>query len=56
MKPITPSEFSTLHSQAHEAIRYFYELGMIENMHGDEEHYVDALIKFAAHKMHIELV
>lgn len=53
---MTATEFSTIHADAHEAIRYFYEIGMIENLHGDEQHYVEALIKFAAHKMHIELV
>ncbi len=51
-----PQEIVSLHADAHEAIRYFYEIGMIENLHGDEQHYVEALIKFAANKMHIELV
>lgn len=51
-----PQEIVSLHADAHEAIRYFYEIGMIENLHGDQRHYVEALIKFAANKMHIELV
>ena len=42
-------------SEVIEAIRYFYEFGMIENMHGDEEHYVDILIKFAAKRAGVEL-
>ena len=52
---MTATELQTIHADAHEAIRYFYEIGMIDNLHGDEQHYVEALIKFAAHKMHIEL-
>lgn len=51
-----PQEFAAIHAEAHEAIRYFYEMGMIENLHGDAAYYLEALIKFAAHKMHIELV
>jgi len=51
-----PQEIVTLHADAHEAIRYFYEIGMIDNLHGDQQHYVEALIKFAANKMRIELV
>jgi hypothetical protein len=51
-----PQEIVTLHADAHEAIRYFYEIGMIDNLHGDQQYYVEALIKFAANKMHIELV
>ena len=50
-----PQEIVSLHADAHEAIRYFYEIGMIENLHGDQQHYVEALIKFAANKMHIDL-
>lgn len=42
-------------SEVIDAIRYFYEFGMIENMHGDEEHYVEILIKFAANRTGIEL-
>ena len=52
---MTATEFQTIHADANEAIRYFYEIGMIDNLHGDQQHYVEALIKFAAHKMHIEL-
>ena len=52
---MTATEFQTIHADAYEAIRYFYEIGMIDNLHGDQHHYVEALIKFAAHKMHIEL-
>ena len=51
-----PQEIVSLHADAHEAIRYFYEMGMIENLHGDAAYYLEALIKFAANKMHIELV
>ena len=51
-----PQEIVTLHVEAHEAIKYFYEMGMIENLHGDAAHYLEALLKFTAHKMHIELV
>ena len=50
-----PSEFSTLHAEAYEAIEYFYQMGMIENQSGDAAHYLNALIKFTAHKMHVEL-
>ena len=51
-----PQEIVTLHADAHEAIRYFYEMGMIENLHGDAAYYLEALLKVAANKMHIELV
>jgi len=52
---MTSLQFSELHSEANEAIQYFYAAGMIDNCHGDQQHYVDALVKFAAYKMHIEL-
>lgn len=52
---MTPQETVTLHADAYEAIRYFYEIGMIDNLHGDQQHYVKALINFAANKMHIEI-
>lgn len=51
-----PTEFAAIHADARDAIRYFFEIGMIENLNGSEQYYVEALIKFAAHKMHIELV
>jgi hypothetical protein len=50
-----PQESAAIHADAYEAIRYFYEIGMIENLHGDQHHYVEALIKYAANKMNIEL-
>ena len=50
-----PNEFQAIHADAYEAIEYFYQMGMIENLHGDAAHYLDALIKYTAHKMHIEL-
>lgn len=52
---MTPQETVTLHKDAYEAIKYFYESGMIDNLHGDQQHFVEALINFTANKMHIEL-
>ena len=51
-----PQKIVTLHANAHETIKYFYEIGMIDNLHGDQQYYVEALIKFVVNKMYIELV
>tara|TARA_R110001632_G_scaffold58640_1_gene142665 strand:+ start:599 stop:796 length:198 start_codon:yes stop_codon:yes gene_type:complete len=51
-----PTEFSTLHADAYEAIEYFHGAGMIGNQSGDAYHFIDALVKFTAHKMHVELI
>ena len=53
---MTATEFQTIHADAYEAIEYFYGAGMIDNQSGDAHHFIDALVKYTAHKMHVELV
>ena len=52
---MTATEFQTIHADAYEAIEYFYGAGMIDNQSGDAHHFIDALVKYTAHKMHVEL-
>ena len=44
-----------LNKEALEAIKYFWAAGMIENCHGDQRHYLETLVYFAAEKLHVEL-
>ena len=39
-----------------EALQYFYGAGMIENTYGDQRHYIDILVHFAADKLNVGLV
>jgi hypothetical protein len=39
-----------------EALEYFHGAGMIENTHGDQRHYLEQLINFAANQLNVELV
>ena len=34
-----------------EALQYFHGAGMIENTHGDQRHYLEILIRFAADEL-----
>lgn len=38
-----------------EALEYFHGAGMIENTHGDQRHYLEQLMNFAANVLHVEL-
>ena len=38
-----------------DALTYFHKLGMIDNLHGDAEHYCKILIQFAATRCDIKL-
>ena len=35
-----------MYNQINDAYKYFVELGMIENLHGDKRYYVEALIEY----------
>tara|TARA_R100001230_G_C5628479_1_gene136618 strand:+ start:515 stop:652 length:138 start_codon:yes stop_codon:yes gene_type:complete len=39
-----------------DALEYFHGAGMIENMSGDQRHYVEQLMNFVANQLNIELV
>jgi len=41
--------------EAMEALKYFYVQGMIENTHGDQRYYLEALLNFAVKELHVEL-
>lgn len=38
-----------------EALQYFYGAGMIENTYGDQRHYLEILMRFAADELHVGL-
>ncbi len=38
-----------------EALQYFHGADMIENTYGDQRHYLEILIRFAADKLHVGL-
>lgn len=38
-----------------EALQYFYGADMIENTYGDQRHYLEILIRFAADKLNVGL-
>jgi len=44
-----------LNQEAMQAIRYFWGAGMLDNCHGDQRHYLETLVYFAAEKLHVEL-
>ena len=45
-----------MREEVFEALEFFYGAGMIENLSGDERHYTEILMKYAAKKCNVELV
>lgn len=43
------------HDTAYEALEYFHGAGMIDNYSGVTRHFIEALMKYTADKMNIEL-
>ena len=41
--------------EAFEALEYFYGAGMIDNCHGAQRHFVEAMMKYVAAAMNVEL-
>lgn len=39
-----------------EALQYFHGAGMIENTYGDQRHYLEILIRYAADELHVGLI
>jgi hypothetical protein len=48
-------EKQKLHDTAYEALEYFHGAGMIDNTHGAQRHFLEALINYTADKMNVEL-
>ena len=47
---------SKMKKEVLEALEFFHGAGMIENLWGDERHYTEILIKYAAKNCKVELV
>ena len=41
--------------EAFEALEYFHGAGMIDNCHGAQRHFVEAMVKYIATAMNVEL-
>jgi hypothetical protein len=41
--------------EAFEALEYFHGAGMIDNCHGAQRHFVEAMVKYIAAAMNVEL-
>lgn len=48
-------EKQKLHDTAYEALEYFHGAGMIDNTHGAQRYFLEALINYTADKMNVEL-
>ena len=48
-------EKKKLNDDAYEALEYFHGAGMIDNYHGVPREYIEALMKYTADKMNVEL-
>ena len=55
MKTPTTNQPRVSRKEVVDALQYFHGIGMIDNLHGDAEHYCKILVEFAAMRCGITL-